>query len=154
FYYAGHGMQVKGSNYLIPIGAEIRGEDEVEVEAVDANYVLARLATAGNRLNIVVLDACRDNPFARSFRSSAGKGLGAINAPTGTMIAYATAPGSTAGDGDGDNGLYTGALVEAMKRPGVKLEDAFKLTRAEVVGKSAGQQTPWESSSVMGDFYF
>jgi hypothetical protein len=153
FYYAGHGMQVRGINYLIPVGTRAESEDEVEVEAVDVNYVLARLVTAGNRLNIVILDACRDNPFARSFRSTGG-GLASITAPTGTLIAYATAPGSTAADGDGANGLYTGELIAAIRQPGLRVEDTFKRTRMAVVERSRGKQTPWESSSLMGDFYF
>ena len=153
FYYAGHGMQVRGANYLIPIGAEITHEDEVEVEAVDTNYVVARMGAADNKFNIVILDACRNNPFERSFRS-AQQGLAAITAPTGTLIAYATAPGSVAADGDGANGLYTSALVEAMRRPGLKIEETFKQVRGTVVAKSKGQQTPWESSSLVGDFLF
>jgi hypothetical protein len=153
FYYAGHGMQVRGINYLIPVGTRAESEDEVEVEAVDVNYVLARLVTAGNRLNIVILDACRDNPFARSFRSTGG-GLASITAPTGTLIAYATAPGATAADGDGANGLYTGELIAAIRQGGLRVEDTFKRTRMAVVEKSRGKQTPWESSSLMGDFYF
>jgi hypothetical protein len=153
FYYAGHGMQVRGTNYLIPINAQAQSEDEVEVEAVDVNYVLARMATAENRLNIVILDACRDNPFARAFRSG-GRGLAAITAPTGTLIAYATAPGATAADGTGANGLFTGELITAVSQAGLRVEDVFKRTRMAVVEKSRGRQTPWESSSLMGDFYF
>lgn len=153
FYFAGHGMQVRGSNYLVPVGSDIASEDEVEVEAVDANYMLSRMASAGNRLNIVVLDACRDNPFGRGFRSGA-RGLAAITAPSGTVIAYATAPGSVAIDGAGDRGLFTGALVDALREPGLRLEDIFKRARAAVMQRSNGQQTPWESSSLLGDFYF
>ena len=153
FYYAGHGMQVRGANYLIPVGAEINHEDEVEVEAIDTNYVVARMGAAGNKFNIVILDACRNNPFERSFRS-AQKGLAAITAPTGTLIAYATAPGSVAADGDGANGLYTSALVEVMRQPGLKIEETFKQVRGTVVAKSNGLQTPWESSSLVGDFLF
>jgi uncharacterized caspase-like protein len=153
FFYAGHGMQVRGANYLIPVGAQIGSEDEVEVEAVDTNYVLARMAAAGSKFNVVVLDACRNNPFARSFRSAAN-GLAAITAPTGTLISYATAPGSVAADGEGANGLYTGELVRAIREPGLKIEEAFKRVRAGVIEKSRGQQTPWESSSLVGDFVF
>jgi uncharacterized caspase-like protein len=105
FYYAGHGVQVAGRNYLIPVGAQIKSESEVEVESIDVANVLARMETARNRLNIVVLDACRDNPFGRSFRS-ATRGLASIDAPIGTMIAYATAPGRVAADGAGANGPY------------------------------------------------
>lgn len=153
FYFAGHGMQVRGANYIIPIGAQPTSEDEVEVEAVDVNYILARMATAKNQFNVVILDACRNNPFERSFRSGSS-GLAAISAPRGTLIAYATAPGSLAADGAGDNGLYTGELVSALKMPNLTLEQTFKKARAEVVVLSKGRQTPWESSSVIGDFVF
>jgi hypothetical protein len=153
FYYAGHGVQVQGANYLIPLGAQIAAEEEVAIESVDVNYVLSRMDAAHNRLNIVILDACRNNPFARSFRSTAN-GLASIDAPAGTLIAYATAPGSVAADGEGSNGLYTGELVQAMKLPGLKVEDVFKQVRIRVQRQSKGSQVPWESSSLTGDFYF
>jgi hypothetical protein len=153
FYFAGHGMQVRGVNYLIPISAQVTTEEEVEVEAMDVNYVLARMAAAKNQFNIVILDACRNNPFERAFRSSTS-GLAAISAPRGTLIAYATAPGSVAADGQGVNGLYTGELVAALATPNLPLEQTFKQARAQVVSKSGGRQTPWESSSVIGNFVF
>jgi tetratricopeptide (TPR) repeat protein len=153
FYFAGHGVQVGGANYLIPIGAVINGEAEVKYEAMDAGFVLAQMEEAQNRLNIVVLDACRNNPFARSFRSSSG-GLASIDAPVGTLIAYATAPGRTASDGGGRNGLYTKELLAAMRVPGLKIEDVFKQVRSEVRRQSNNQQIPWEASSIEGDFYF
>jgi len=153
FYFAGHGAQVGGNNYLIPIGAQINGEAEVKYEAVDAGFVLAQMEEARNRLNIVVQDACRNNPFARSFRSPS-RGLASVDAPVGTLIAYATAPGRTANDGGGRNGLYTKELLAAMKLPGLKLEDVFKRTRSEVRSQSNNQQIPWEASSIEGDFYF
>jgi hypothetical protein len=153
FYYAGHGVQVGGANYLIPVGAQINGESEVKYEAVDAGFVLAQMEEAKNRLNIVILDACRNNPFARSFRS-ASSGLASIDAPVGTLIAYATAPGRTASDGNGRNGLYTKELLAAMRVPGLRIEDVFKQVRAEVRRQSNDQQIPWEASSIEGDFYF
>jgi formylglycine-generating enzyme required for sulfatase activity len=153
FFFAGHGMQVAGRNFLIPIGAEINSEREVELEAVDVARVLARMDEAKNRLNIVILDACRDNPFVRSFRGSA-RGLAQIDAPTGTLIAYATAPGRLARDGDGGNGLYTGELLKAIREPGLKLEDVFKRVRQAVRLRTNGEQVPWEASSVEGDFVF
>ncbi|MGH9939188.1 MAG: caspase family protein, partial [Blastocatellia bacterium] len=106
FYFAGHGMQVRGENYLIPVGVKIQKELDVEVEAIKLSRVLNEMEEAHNRLNILILDACRNNPFARSFRSGAN-GLGQVAAPAGTLIAYATNPGSTASDGPGRNGLYT-----------------------------------------------
>jgi len=153
FYFAGHGMQVRGSNYLIPVKASIQSEDEIEVEAVDVSYVLARMATAKNQFNIVILDACRNNPFQRSFRSS-NNGLAAISAPTGTLIAYATAPGSVASDGDAANGIYTAELAQAIRQPGITMEEAFKRARGGVIARTQGKQTPWESSSVVGNFMF
>ncbi len=153
FYYAGHGMQVNGRNYLIPVGAAIEHEKQVEYEAVDAGAVLTEMDYARNRLNIVILDACRDNPFARSFRSAA-QGLASMNAPTGTLIAYATAPGSVANDGPGENGVYTGELIKSMQVPGLRIEDVFKQVRSAVRESTQGKQVPWEASSLEGDFYF
>jgi formylglycine-generating enzyme required for sulfatase activity len=153
FYYAGHGMQVGGRNYLIPIGAKIDREQNVQFEGVDLGLMLSEMAYAKNRTNIVILDACRDNPFAHSFRSVV-QGLASVDAPAGTLIAYATAPGSVASDGPGDNGLYTADLVKSMHVPGLKLEDVFKQVRTEVRESTGGKQIPWESSSLEGDFYF
>ena len=153
FYYAGHGMQVNGYNWLIPTQAEIYKEEEVEYECVDVGFVLAQMESAHNRMNIIILDACRDNPFARSWRSAA-QGLAFINAPAGTLIAYATAPGSVASDGTGDNGLYTEEFLKQINKDGLKIEDVFKNVRIGVMARSSNQQTPWESSSLIGDFYF
>ena len=151
FFFAGHGMQVRGRNYLIPVDAEIRTESSVSSEAVDVDQLLDKLAPA--RLSIVILDACRNNPFERRFRGN-GQGLAQINAPTGTLIAYATAPGKVASDGEGRNGLYTAELLTALDTPGIRIEDVFKRVRANVVRKSGDAQTPWESSSLTGDFFF
>ena len=153
FYYAGHGIQIKGHNYLIPLNAVVESEGDVKYEAVDAGLVLAKMEDAGNSLNIIILDACRDNPFGRSFRSS-DRGLAKMDAPTGSILAYATAPGSVASDGPGRNGLYTSALLKHMMAPSVKIEDVFKQVRIEVVGESGKKQVPWESSSLTGDFFF
>jgi TonB family protein len=153
FYYAGHGVQVEGSNYLIPIGATISHEAEIEYESVDVGFVLAQMEAAENRLNIVILDACRNNPFARAFRS-AKNGLASLDAPSGTIIAYATGPGKVASDGDGGNGLYTLELLNVMQKADMKIEEVFKSVRIAVQKRSSGRQTPWESSSLVGDFYF
>lgn len=153
FYYAGHGVQVKGQNYLIPVGADIQTEADVEDLAVSVNLVLGLMDEASNGLNIVILDACRNNPFARSFRSAAG-GLAQVDAPTGTLIAYATAPGSVASDGASRNGLYTQELLKFMRTPGLDIENVFKQVRISVRNLTQGRQTPWESSSLVGDFYF
>jgi uncharacterized caspase-like protein len=114
FYYAGHGMQVRGKNYLIPIDAEIKSESSVRVESVDVDGVLDQLSTSD--LNVVILDACRNNPFERRANRSVGaSGLAQMEAPKGSMIAYATAPGRTAADGDGRNGLYTQELLKQVR---------------------------------------
>ncbi len=154
FYYAGHGVQSKGINYLLPVDANIGSEDELATRAYNANEVLEKMDTAKNRINLVILDACRDNPFARSFRSASRGLAGMETAPRGTMVAYATSPGSTAADGNGANGLYTEQLLAAMADPGVKVEDVFKRVREGVQERSGGKQTPWEMSSITGNFYF
>jgi len=152
FYYSGHGLQVNGENYIIPIGSNIRHERQVEYEAVKVGRVLAEMENAGNPLNIVILDACRDNPFARSFRTGK-QGLASIDAPIGTIISYSTAPGKTAADGSGANSPYTEELVKWMKEPGLRIEDVFMKTRVGVRRK-ASNQIPWESTSLEGIFYF
>lgn len=124
FYYAGHGVQSKGRNYLVPVDADIQSEAEVEDAGVDVGLVLNYMDQAQNGLNIVILDACRNNPFARGFRS-AGSGLAQVDAPTGTLIAYATAPGRVAMDGDGQNGLYTSELLKAMRVSGLSATEMF-----------------------------
>src|SRR5262245_37718456 len=153
FYFAGHGMQVKGENYLIPVGADIQKELDVEVEAIKLSRVLNELEEAHNQTSILILDACRNNPFARSFRAVVN-GLGQVTAPAGTLIAYATSPGSVASDGPGRNGLYTEELLAAIREPGLKIEDIFKRVRVRVREKSNNNQVPWENSSLVGDFYF
>ena len=153
FYYAGHGMAIKGRNYLIPVDAQIEREDEIAFNALDANAVLDKMESAGNRLNLVILDACRNNPFARSFRS-ASQGLAQMDAPVGTLVSFATAPGQVASDGNGKNGLFTQHLLHNIRRPGLKIEDLFKAVRVNVRKDSNGKQVPWEASSLEGDFYF
>jgi hypothetical protein len=153
FYYAGHGVQSKGRNYLIPVDANIQSEAEVEDSGVDAALVLNFMDDAQNGLNIVILDACRNNPFARSFRS-ANDGLAQVDAPTGTLIAYATAPGRVASDGSGQNGLYTSELLKQMQVRDVSVTDIFMRVRAEVMKQTGNKQVPWEASSLVGSFYF
>jgi hypothetical protein len=152
FYYAGHGMELKGKNYLIPVGLPITSEFDVVDNAVEAQRVLEIMDEAKNRINIVILDACRDNPFPRSTRSGS-RGLAKMEA-RGTFLAYATDPGSVASDGVGEHGLYTEALLRHIRKPGVPLEMLFKEVRKEVQQSSGGQQVPWDNSSLTGDFYF
>jgi hypothetical protein len=150
FYYAGHGLQVRGRNYLVPVDAEIEDEASTRVAAVDVELLLEQMAEAKNRVNMVILDACRNNPFERRMRGGS-RGLAAVDAARGTLVAYATAPGSVAADGDGKNGLYTEELLEALREPGLKVEEVFKRVRINVARRSKGAQTPWESSSLTGD---
>lgn len=154
FYYAGHGVQVGRTNYLIPVNVDIKDEGDVEIEAVSADVVQRNMAFAGNRMNIIIMDACRNNPFKRSFRSAA-QGLAKMEATAGTLIAYATAPGAVAADGKGRNSPYTEALSRALRIPGIAVERVFKEVRNQVVSVTNGQQVPWESSSLTGaDFFF
>lgn len=155
YYYSGHGIQVKGENYVVPIDAAIENEEEVEYATVNVGLVMAQMEAARSRVNIVFLDACRNNPFARSFRSSSN-GLAMMNAPAGTFIAYATAPGDVASDGTAaaGNGLYTQQLLRFLNQPGMPIEQMHKQVRIAVTAASNGDQVPWESSSIMGDFYF
>jgi TonB family protein len=153
FYYAGHGVQARGRNYIIPVDADIQSEADVEDSGVDVGLVLNYMDDAQNGLNIVILDACRNNPFARSFRSAA-EGLAQVDAPTGTLIAYATAPGRVAADGAGENGLYTSELLKAMRIPGLGATDMFMQVRREVMKRTGNKQVPWEASSLVGSFYF
>ena len=153
FYYAGHGVQVRGENYLIPVNAQISDEDEVDLEAININSFLRVMNSSSSAINIVVLDACRNNPFARSFRS-VSRGLAPVDAPKGTYIAYATAPGAVAADGHGDNSPYSVALASAIKKRGITIEQVFKQARKSVLESTDSKQVPWETSSITGNFYF
>jgi len=150
FYYSGHGLQVDGSNYLIPLDADIDEENDVRYEAVELNRILEKLAKA--KLNIIILDACRDNPF-RGMRS-ASKGLAQIATnKVGIFIAYSTAPGSVAADGTGRNSPYTKNLIEQMQTD-LKIEDTFKEVRKSVIKETRNKQVPWDASCLADDFYF
>jgi formylglycine-generating enzyme required for sulfatase activity len=153
FYFAGHGVQARGHNYLIPVDAEIQTEADLEDVAVDVNYILNMMDDAQNALNIAILDACRNNPFTRSFRS-AQDGLAQVKAPTGTLIAYATAPDSVAADGAGANSPYAEEVTKQIQVSGVLLETMFRRVTEQVSSRSGGRQEPWYSANVKGDFYF
>jgi len=153
FYFAGHGVQVAGENYLVPVDAVIQTESDVKFGCLNAGLVLGKMEDAGNGLNVVILDACRNNPFARSFRSTE-PGLAKMDAPTGSLIAYATAPGSVAADGTGRNGVYTENLLKNLRTPGLPITDLFMRVRMGVVASTGKKQVPWESSSLTGYFYF
>ena len=151
FYFAGYGAQVGGANYLIPVGAGIRVENDVPDEAIDASSVLRRIEDSGVKVGLVVLDACRDNPYPGASRSTA-RGLARMSAPTGSIVAYATAPGSTAEDGTGDNGTYTAALARYLTTPGLDIKEVFDRTAQEVERVTNGKQRPREEVGLRGRF--
>jgi formylglycine-generating enzyme required for sulfatase activity len=156
FFFAGHGIQLKDQNFLLPVDVGFDSEADVSFKSVSAEYVLSRMAEAGNRINIVILDACRNNPLQQS-RKTISKGLGVMNvgrAEKGTFIAYATSPGSTAADGTGRNGLYTKHLLRSLETQDSDIDRVFGRVRTGVVQDTGGEQVPWTSSSVIGSFYF
>ncbi len=154
FFYAGHGVQVKGENYLIPVNHNIQMEADVEDEAIRVNLVLDYMQTCGTRMNIVILDACRDNPFARSMRSG-NRGLAQVYAEgSGSLIAYATSPGSVAADGVGENSPYTTELLKAIQTPGLEIGMIFRRVLTNVKKITDGKQIPWTNASIEGEFYF
>ena len=153
FYYAGHGVQVRGENYLLPTSVNMTSDDEVDLEAININSFLRVMNSSESKINIVILDSCRNNPFSASFRS-ATRGLAPVLAPKGTYIAYATAPGDIAYDGGGEHSYYTRALADAITIPGLEIAKVFRTVRRSVFVKTQERQVPWESSSIIGEFYF
>ena len=159
FYFSGHGMQAgrRSRNFLLPVGRRYQRERDVELFGIDARAVLARMEAAGNALNIVILDACRDSPLPAAGRSGASRGLGRMQAPSGSLIAFSTAPGKVADDNTaGRNGLYTKHLLAAVRTPGLRLEDVFKQVGREVERESNHAQSPEEISKLRNaePFYF
>ena len=152
-FYSGHGMQVKGINYLIPAQANPQIEADLDDQCVNMDYVMRAIQEAGNRLNIFVLDACRNNPF-RSFSRSGENGLSMVDTPQGSYIVYATKPGSVASDGTGRNGLFTSKLLQYINTEGLNIEQVFKQVARDVASESGNEQRPWIASDYTGDFYF
>ena len=152
-YYAGHGLQIKGENYLPAVDAEIAGEEDVSNQSLAIRQIMDVLTDAKTRLNLVFLDACRNNPYARTFRN-ANEGLSKVAAPSGTLISFATRPGSVAADGVGRNGLYTGALLQQMGNPNQSIEQVLKRVVTAVKAGSKNQQEPWMEGSIEGEFCF
>jgi len=172
FYYAGHGVQFEGSNYLLPVETKVGTEIEIMKQSVNITSLLNGMRKIDSATNIIILDACRDNPFkyltqqgTRSAGSNKNRslvrimprlnsGLSKLDAPSNTIIAYATAPGKVALDGTGRNSPYTAKLIESMQRPGLPIGEVFRQVRSSVVKQTNGKQIPWESSSLLKEFYF
>ncbi|WP_426955512.1 caspase family protein [Muricoccus radiodurans] len=155
FYYAGHGLQVGGVNWLVPVDANPTRAQDLDFQMVDADLVLRQMSGAGTRLNLVLLDACRNNPFLTRGLRSVGGGLAEMRAPEGTLLSYATQPGNVAVDGMGTNSPYTAALAEAMRQPGLDVFRLFNRVGLQVKRATGGSQQPWVSTSpIEGDFYF
>ncbi|MGG7568001.1 SUMF1/EgtB/PvdO family nonheme iron enzyme [Rhodovulum sp. DZ06] len=153
FYYAGHGVQIGGRNFLVPVNTPLRSAADVEYETIDAQWVLDMIGQSGAPLSIIMLDACRNNPFP-SVSRAVSQGLARMDAPRGAILSYSTAPGAVALDGKSGNSPYTAALARAIRTPGLKIEEAFKQVRRAVLAETNERQVPWESSSLLGDFYF
>src|SRR5262245_3679211 len=152
-FYAGHGVQVDGENFLVPIDARIERESDVPIETMRLADVMNALAAAPSKIRIVMLDACRNNPFD-AIAKSTGKGLAIVDAPIGSIVAYATSPGAEALDGSGRNSPYTAAFLKVVKQPELQIEQLFKRMRLLVNEATDGRQIPWESSSLTSDFWF
>lgn len=153
FYYAGHGIEMNDANFLVPSNAQIERDIDIEFEALNANRVLAEMESAGNSINIMILDACRDNPVPSSTRSTS-RGLVAMRAPTGSLVVYSTSPGSVALDGDGDYSPFARALQANISNPDVEVRTMLSRVRKEVLAATGNMQTPWDSSSLVDEFYF
>ena len=156
FFYSGHGVQVNGQNYLMPVDANLQSQHDVEYQCVDAGRVFAKMKAADSATNIMILDACRDNPFERSWaKSAAGRGLAFMDSPSGSVIAYATSPGNVAfDDPQKRNSIYTAALLQHIDTPDISILEMFQRVRAMVMQDTEDGQTPWESTSLTGNFYF
>jgi hypothetical protein len=152
-YYSGHGMQVKGENYLIPIDANVMREDDIKRKTINARDILYKMDEAKSHLNLVFLDACRNNPFPRSVRAVA-RGLAGMNAPSGTLLVFATNPDNVASDGAERNGTYTKHLLHYLTQPGLEVGMMLRKIRTAVKEETGGQQVPWENGSIEGEFYF
>lgn len=161
-YYSGHGMQINNRNYLIPVNNHIAGVEDVQYEGFETERIFSKLDAVESDVNIVMLDACRNNPFEERFGQQFkslfpdfSKGLAQPSKqPRGTLIAYATSPGSVALNGDEDHSPYMQAVLQIIRKPGLKVEELFKQVRMDVLEETRGAQMPWESSSLIGDFYF
>ena len=152
-FYAGHGLQVDGENFLVPVDAQIQREADVPLQSMRLADLMHTLSSVPSKIRIVILDACRNNPFS-AINKTTGRGLAIVDAPNGSLVSYSTAPGTEALDGDGVNSPYTTALLQIGKEPGLPIEQALKRVRLAVSGATHQQQFPWESSSLTADFSF
>ncbi|MGD1925757.1 MAG: SUMF1/EgtB/PvdO family nonheme iron enzyme [Paracoccaceae bacterium] len=153
FYFAGHGVQINGRNLLLPVDAEFSTATDLQYSSVEAQWVLDLIGESRAQMSVIILDACRNNPFVSSSRSLQS-GLARMDAPRGSILAYSTAPGEIALDGNGRNSPYSEALAQQILTPGLKIEEMFKNVRRQVLSTTGEKQVPWESSSLIGDFYF
>ena len=157
FYYSGHALEVSGQNLLVPAPADIRSERDLRFETVDLDSVLDSVSGRG-KVSLLILDSCRDNPFSKqlagSSRAISLRGLGHVDAAVGTLIAFSTAPGKTAADGDSRNSPFTTALLHNIERPGIEVRRMFGDVRREVREATGGKQIPWENSALEGEFFF
>jgi hypothetical protein len=157
FFYAGHGIQIDGENYILPTNAKVLEKQDVRYECLSMTTIIKKMEEGATQMNIVLLDACRNNPFEKSWdRGNALLGLSPLEAPVGTFIGYATAPGKTASDGvvGGNNGVYTSQIINFIAQPNLTIEQVFKRVRVEVMNKTNNKQLPWDANSTVKDFYF
>ena len=153
FYYAGHGVQVDGINYIVPVGVDIKRRYDIEDQGLKMRYLLGAMEEANNKLNIIILDACRDNPFRGFSGRGSTRGLARMDAPTGSIIAYATGPGKKAADGVGRNGTYTAQLLKNISSPGLSVQEMLNQTGLDVMRATSDEQVPWTSSTPVDKYY-
>ena len=154
FFFAGHGVQIEGENYLIALDTKTDDESDAKFSSLALNKVIDTMDKAKSSTNIIILDACRNNPWERRWRSSGLRGMAPVYAPRGTLIAYSTSPGEFAADGKGRNGAYTAALLQHIDTPDVPVEAMFKRVRNTLSATTLGKQVSWEHTSLSGEFYF
>jgi uncharacterized caspase-like protein len=154
FFYSGYGVQYKGENFLIPTNANLSAETDVKYKCIPINLIIGTMSESGSKVNIIILDASHENPFEKKWsRSVSSNGMSKMSSPVGTIISYASIPGSTVPITPGRNGLYTGTLLKLIKTPKLDIIDLFTQVRKEVYTKSEKKQTTWESNSLMDEFY-
>jgi hypothetical protein len=154
FFFAGHGMQIQGKNYLTAIDTNFEKEIDAKYSSLPLDKVIEIMENGTNQTDIIMLDACRNNPYERRWRGDDSRGLAPVYAPKGMIIGYATSPGQVAFDGDGENGAYTDAFLKHLSTPDITIEDLFKRVRNTLSSSTRGRQISWEHTSLMGDFYF